>query len=159
MLFLCCKWFRCFWLNAVCIVGWSSTTYNLRYPVYIYEGINVIRMYVYNWPNRGIVVTPSRRRKGRRKERVKDLTRRREMHRLRATFTRSRTPTGAEMKTQSSLDVPKQVGTMIWRLKEWGRRFVFRELIWLFSILLFTILVNWFALHYNTLANWPITHY
>lgn len=31
------------------------------------------------------------------------------MHRLRATFTRSRTPTEAEMKTQSSLDVPKQV--------------------------------------------------
>lgn len=32
------------------------------------------------------------------------------MHRLRTTFTRSRTPTGAEMKTQSSLEVPKQVG-------------------------------------------------
>uniref|UniRef100_A0A182QZK4 Eye-specific diacylglycerol kinase n=1 Tax=Anopheles farauti TaxID=69004 RepID=A0A182QZK4_9DIPT len=31
------------------------------------------------------------------------------MHRLRNTFTRSRTPTGAEMKTQSSLEVPKQV--------------------------------------------------
>lgn len=31
------------------------------------------------------------------------------MHRLRTTFTRSRTPTGAEMKTQSSLEVPKQV--------------------------------------------------
>ncbi|GAB0095423.1 eye-specific diacylglycerol kinase-like [Sergentomyia squamirostris] len=31
------------------------------------------------------------------------------MQRLRTTFTRSRTPTGAEMKTQSSLEVPKQV--------------------------------------------------
>jgi diacylglycerol kinase (ATP) len=31
------------------------------------------------------------------------------MHRLRTTFTRSRTPTGADMKTQSSLDVPKHV--------------------------------------------------
>ncbi|XP_055612047.1 eye-specific diacylglycerol kinase isoform X2 [Uranotaenia lowii] len=31
------------------------------------------------------------------------------MHRLRNTFTRSRTPTGADMKTQSSLEVPKQV--------------------------------------------------
>ncbi|XP_039453074.1 eye-specific diacylglycerol kinase isoform X4 [Culex pipiens pallens] len=31
------------------------------------------------------------------------------MHRFRNTFTRSRTPTGAEMKTQSSLEVPKQV--------------------------------------------------
>lgn len=31
------------------------------------------------------------------------------MHRLRTTFTRSRTPTGAEMKTQNSLEVPKQV--------------------------------------------------
>lgn len=33
------------------------------------------------------------------------------MQRLRTTFTRSRTPTGAEMKTQSSLEVPKQVGS------------------------------------------------
>nr|XP_022904249.1 eye-specific diacylglycerol kinase isoform X2 [Onthophagus taurus] len=32
-----------------------------------------------------------------------------EMNRLRTTFKRSRTPTGAEMKTQSSLEVPKQV--------------------------------------------------
>lgn len=31
------------------------------------------------------------------------------MQRLRTTFKRSRTPTGAEMKTQSSLEVPKQV--------------------------------------------------
>lgn len=31
------------------------------------------------------------------------------MQRLRTTFKRSRTPTGAEMKTQSSLDVPKQI--------------------------------------------------
>ncbi|XP_037931845.1 eye-specific diacylglycerol kinase-like [Teleopsis dalmanni] len=31
------------------------------------------------------------------------------MQRLRTTFTRSRTPTGAEMKTQNSLEVPKQV--------------------------------------------------
>uniref|UniRef100_A0A1A9W6D6 Eye-specific diacylglycerol kinase n=1 Tax=Glossina brevipalpis TaxID=37001 RepID=A0A1A9W6D6_9MUSC len=31
------------------------------------------------------------------------------MQRLRTTFTRSRTPTGAEMKTQTSLEVPKQV--------------------------------------------------
>ncbi|XP_017851548.1 eye-specific diacylglycerol kinase isoform X2 [Drosophila busckii] len=31
------------------------------------------------------------------------------MNRLRATFTRSRTPTGAEMKMQNSLEVPKQV--------------------------------------------------
>ena len=31
------------------------------------------------------------------------------MQRLRSTFKRSRTPTGAEMKSQSSLDVPKQV--------------------------------------------------
>lgn len=31
------------------------------------------------------------------------------MQRLRTTFTRSRTPTGADMKTQSSLEVPKQV--------------------------------------------------
>ncbi|XP_017783280.1 PREDICTED: eye-specific diacylglycerol kinase isoform X2 [Nicrophorus vespilloides] len=31
------------------------------------------------------------------------------MNRLRTTFKRSRTPTGAEMKTQSSLEVPKQV--------------------------------------------------
>lgn len=31
------------------------------------------------------------------------------MHRLRTTFKRSRTPTGNEMKTQSSLEVPKQV--------------------------------------------------
>ncbi|KAJ9579362.1 hypothetical protein L9F63_024532 [Diploptera punctata] len=33
----------------------------------------------------------------------------RSMQRLRTTFKRSRTPTGAEMKTQSSLEVPKQV--------------------------------------------------
>jgi len=31
------------------------------------------------------------------------------MQRLRTTFTRSRTPTGAEMKMQNSLEVPKQV--------------------------------------------------
>lgn len=31
------------------------------------------------------------------------------MNRLRTTFKRSRTPTGAEMKTQSSLEVPKQI--------------------------------------------------
>jgi diacylglycerol kinase (ATP) len=31
------------------------------------------------------------------------------MDRLRSTFKRSRTPTGAEMKTQNSLEVPKQV--------------------------------------------------
>ncbi|XP_032594328.1 eye-specific diacylglycerol kinase isoform X2 [Drosophila grimshawi] len=31
------------------------------------------------------------------------------MHRIRSTFTRSRTPTGAEMKMQNSLEVPKQV--------------------------------------------------
>lgn len=31
------------------------------------------------------------------------------MDRLRSTFKRSRTPTGAEMKTQTSLEVPKQV--------------------------------------------------
>ncbi|CAG9765347.1 unnamed protein product [Ceutorhynchus assimilis] len=31
------------------------------------------------------------------------------MHRLRTTFKRSRTPTGAEMKMQSSLEVPKQI--------------------------------------------------
>ena len=31
------------------------------------------------------------------------------MNRLRSTFKRSRTPTGSEMKAQSSLEVPKQV--------------------------------------------------
>ncbi|KAL0273106.1 UNVERIFIED_CONTAM: hypothetical protein PYX00_005860 [Menopon gallinae] len=38
------------------------------------------------------------------------------MQRIRTTFKRSRTPTGAEMKTQSSLEVPKQAGESLLRV-------------------------------------------
>lgn len=44
------------------------------------------------------------------------------MQRLRTTFTRSRTPTGAEMKTQSSLEVPKQVGLNVVYAKKKERK-------------------------------------
>lgn len=65
-----------------------------------------------------------------------------DMHRLRTTFTRSRTPTGAEMKTQSSLEVPKQVRKqksirIVIRCSLWNKTLFFHFGVFLFSRTIF----------------------
>lgn len=129
-------------LFCVFVCAWKCLVYTLKLLQELYSCINCDPlMYSPNWmpppKNSRIALTRSRHWINRKRVKKSLCSRSwkrhqlqfrggrrrngREMHRLRATFSRSRTPTGADMKTQSSLDVPKQVrGVCV--LNSWRNR-------------------------------------